>query len=368
MNVVQIVSHFDLGGAERIAINIAKSKESDINYHMIEVVRGSSNFSRDYMKELETAGIKYYRSPFTNSKMGIVFFPIRLIALIKKVCPIAIHTHTEIPDLSLYWTCLLAPRIMQDIKIVRTLHNTVLWNKWKSIGRVVEKFMQKHKANISTSNMITCTYQKEFGFDSNIKLIYNGFTAISQQIYPYIYSGKINILFAGRFVPQKGIPVLINIIKRVDEKVFYFHIAGKGPLEEIILQELGNKSNVRITPPIFSLAQYLSSFDYVFIPSEHEGLNSLSIESSTNKVPVIINDIDGLNETLPQNYPLKVKNNCIDEYMTLFTDVIPTIDRVSLIDSVYQYSCQKFDIQQMQKQYEYIYKTGKKYGCFFHEK
>ena len=99
-----------------------------------------------------------------------------------------------------------------------------------------------------------------------------------------------------------------------------------------------------------------------------EGLNSLSIESSINKVPVIINDIDGLNETLPQNYPLKVKNNCIDEYMTLFTDVIPTIDRVSLIDSVYQYSCQKFDIQQMQKQYEYIYKTGKKYGCFFHEK
>ena len=70
--------------------------------------------------------------------------------------------------------------------------------------------------------------KKEFGFDSNIKLIYNGFTAISQQIYPYIYSGKINILFAGRFVPQKGIPVLINIIKRVDEKVFYFHIAGKG--------------------------------------------------------------------------------------------------------------------------------------------
>lgn len=164
MNVVQIVSHFDLGGAERIAINIAKSKESDINYHMIEVVRGSSNFSRDYMKELETAGIKYYRSPFTNSKMGIVFFPIRLIALIKKVCPIAIHTHTEIPDLSLYWTCLLAPRIMQDIKIVRTLHNTVLWNKWKSIGRVVEKFMQKHKANISTSNMINLYISKRIWF------------------------------------------------------------------------------------------------------------------------------------------------------------------------------------------------------------
>lgn len=76
------------------------------------------------------------------------------------MCPIAIHTHTEVPDLSLYWTCLLFPKIMKDIKIVRTLHNTVLWNKWKSIGGVVEKFMHKRKANISTSNMITCTYQK----------------------------------------------------------------------------------------------------------------------------------------------------------------------------------------------------------------
>ena len=63
-----------------------------------------------------------------------------------------------------------------------------------------------------------------------------------------------------------------------------------------------------------------------------------------------------------------MKNNCTDEYITLFTDVIPTMDRTSLIDSVYQYSCQNFDIQQMQKQYEYIYKTGKKHGCFHREK
>ena len=37
------------------------------------------------------------------------------------------YTYTyRVPDLSLYWTCLLFPKIMKDIKIVRTLHNTVL--------------------------------------------------------------------------------------------------------------------------------------------------------------------------------------------------------------------------------------------------
>lgn len=358
MNVIQIVSHFDLGGAERVAINVSKSRNSDINYHMFEVFRGKSDFSKDYIKEMEAFGIRYYQSPFESTRISIIFSPFRLVKLVRKLRPIAIHTHTEIPDLSLYWTTFLFPKAMESIKIVRTLHNTVLWDNWKVIGRFVERFMQKRKANISTSNMITHTYQKEFDCNCDIKLIYNGFTAMSQKAYPCVCSGKINILFAGRFVSQKGIPVLIDVIKRVDEKLFYFHIAGKGPLEEAILQELGNRSNVHITPPIFSLSQYLSSFDYVFIPSEHEGLNSLSIESSINKVPVIINDIDGLNETLPQDYPLKVKNNAVDEYLKLFTDLIPTIQRECLINCVYQYACQNFDIQRMQKQYEDVYKAN----------
>ncbi len=355
MNVIQIVSHFDLGGAERIAINIAKSKQNNIDYHMIEVIKGTSSFSKKYIKEMEEAGIHYYTSPYLSSKIGIIMFPYRLYKLIKSLNPTAIHTHTEIPDISLYWSYMLYPSLFKGIRIIRTIHNTQLWNKWKRIGHIVEKFMQNHKANISTSQMITQTYESEFGTDKNIQLIYNGFSESQQEKYPNIEKNKINILFAGRFVKQKGIPILIKVIKQVKNKNLVFHIAGKGEYHDLLLQELGNYKNVKITSPIFDIAKYLTSFDYVFIPSEYEGLNSLSIESSINKTLVIINNINGLNETLPKDYILKVNNNSVEEYIQLFDDIIYKINRNELIKRTYHYAQSHFNLNKMQLEYEKLY-------------
>ena len=46
MKVFHIVTHLDLGGAERVAINIANSDNPDIEYHIVEVVRGKSDFTK----------------------------------------------------------------------------------------------------------------------------------------------------------------------------------------------------------------------------------------------------------------------------------------------------------------------------------
>lgn len=45
MKVFHIISHFDLGGAERIAINIAKSSNKKFEYHIVEVVRSHGYFT-----------------------------------------------------------------------------------------------------------------------------------------------------------------------------------------------------------------------------------------------------------------------------------------------------------------------------------
>ena len=44
IKVFHIITHFDLGGSERVAINICKSKNSQIEYHLFEVLRGHFNF------------------------------------------------------------------------------------------------------------------------------------------------------------------------------------------------------------------------------------------------------------------------------------------------------------------------------------
>lgn len=181
----------------------------------------------------------------------------------------------------------------------------------------------KNQANVSNSISVTEAYKKNFGPSLNIPLIYNGFKQSSQSQYEGLdyNNNKIHILFAGRFVPQKGIESLIQIVEAVSEDTFDFTIAGTGPLSELLHTKLGNKSNVKIVPPISNLSSYIGSFDYVLITSIHEGLNSLSIEASYNGTPVIVNDIAGLNETIPSDWPLKfriITLNLIKRYLKNF--------------------------------------------------
>lgn len=353
MKVIQLVTHFDMGGAERVAINIAKSK-SGVKYYMVEVVQGTSSYSEEFKEEMRTNGIEFRCSSIKSNKCAIILSPIRLRHLIKEIKPDVIQTHTEVPDLSLYLTHFIFPRLFKNIKIVRTLHNTVLWSNWKYIGKVAEKFYKSKKANVTNSKMIAKVYQTEFGADENMTLIYNGFNSVGQIPYEGIVEGKKNILFAGRFHKQKGINVLIDTIKKVNPDKFFFHIAGKGELEKELRDGLISQNNVIIRDPIFGLPKYLKSFDYVFIPSVHEGLNSLSIEASLNHTPVIINNCDGLNETVPSDYVLKVSDNSVNGYVNLFK-MLETKDGQEFAKTSYAYALENFSMQKMQKEYEALY-------------
>ena len=60
--VFHLISHFDLGGAERVAANIAKSENKDFEYHIVESLRGSSDFTDGFLAELRSAGVHCHRS------------------------------------------------------------------------------------------------------------------------------------------------------------------------------------------------------------------------------------------------------------------------------------------------------------------
>ncbi len=350
--VFQIITHLEMGGAERIAFNIAKSENKEFEYHIVEVVRGNSAYTKEMIKELESCNIQYHRSNISNNKKAIIFFPFRLKKLYDKYQPSVIHTHTEIPDLSVFIFSKIFPQT--KFKLVRTLHNTVLWQDWNKIGSIVEKWIIKNHANVSNSISVTESYKKKFGTLLDIPLIYNGFKQSSQLQYEGLNSNKIHILFAGRFVPQKGIESLIQVVEAVNESIFDFTIAGTGPLSELLQTELGDKSNVKIVHPISNLSSYIGSFDYVLITSIHEGLNSLSIEASYNGTPVIVNDIAGLNETIPSGWPLKVQNNNIESYKAIFKQ-LPNINQEQLRNMAYDFVDKNFSIAKMQQEYENFY-------------
>ena len=356
MNVFQIITHLDMGGAERVAINLSKSKSEGFSYYIFEVVRGSSTFSSKLKEELRKAGVTYYCSPFSNKKIAICFFWIWFIWKYIALKPNIIHVHTEIPDLAL-WLFRKIAWIFFWIRpqYVRTIHNTELWNKWGGIGKSVEKFYKKHHCNVAISRSTQECYIQRYHSEKPI-IIYNGVQIVQQRPFPSLVKGKINVLFAGRLEPQKGIQTLVKVVESLkDNNNIHFHIIGKGSMKDFVGKTIGLQSNATLYDSIYGLNSYFGSFDYLFMPSVHEGLALMPIEASLAHTPTIINKCPGLKDTMPADWPLAVDGNSVEAFLDIFNNKIKVIDYSEVAEKAYEFAKNKFSLKQMQIAYEKLY-------------
>lgn len=355
MKVFHIVDQLDLGGAVTVAVNIARSRNREFEYHLVEVARGNGRFTNDMLMCLEKESISIHRSFIPYKKLGIVLFSLRFLFIYLKYRPDVIHSHAETSNLSIFLFYRFFGWMFRKTKYVRTIHNTVHWDKWEWIGKVVEPFFIYHHSNVAISYAVQDSYFNLCG--EMPPIIFNGMKEVEQKTFNDLDKSKINVLFAGRLVFQKGIDELIEVIKRCPlEGNIVFWIIGSGDYYKKLEMSVIGRDNVRYQEKIYGLSSYLSSFDFLFMPSNFEGLSLMCIEASLAKVPTIINTCPGLWETLPEDWPLKVSNNNVDEYMEIFSR-LDSFDKEELGMKAYHYAKENFSIDRMQKQYELFYKS-----------
>ena len=377
MRIFHLITHFSLGGAERVAANIAESQTHGMEYHVVEIMRGHTAYTPKFIGELEKAGVRCHRSwmpdvsfHFLFERIAALLFPLRMLYIMLRWRPDVIHTHTETPDLALYVFSRVFPRMLRRVKIVRTIHNTRLWTGLPRTAQWVETFYKSRNANIAISDSVRDSYAERFGEVAPI--INNGVAEVEQNDYFNAqYSTNLNtstpqhlnILFAGRLEPQKGVVVLCKVLKMLaGDARFFFTIAGDGSQRTLVEQTLaeiaaeGKPLNAELVPPIFGLAGYMQSFDYLFMPSEFEGLSMLSMEASLNRLPVIANACPGLADTLPTDWSLLAHGNNIDDYHRIF-NLLPTADRDALTQQAYAFAKERFSVRTMQERYEAWYKA-----------
>ena len=394
MRIFHLITHFSLGGAERVAANIAESQTHGMEYHVVEIMRGRTAYTPKFIGELEKAGVRCHRSwmpdvsfHFLFERIAALLFPLRMLYIMLRWRPDVIHTHTETPDLALYVFSRVFPRMLRRVKIVRTIHNTRLWTGLPRTAQWVEAFFKSRNANIAISNSVRDSYAERFGEVAPI--INNGVAEVEQKDYfsaqqtklktqnsklkiageaennskLKTQNSKLKILFAGRLEPQKGVVVLCKVLKMLaGDARFFFTIAGDGSQRTLVEQTLaeiaaeGKPLNAELVPPIFGLAGYMQSFDYLFMPSEFEGLSMLSMEASLNRLPVIANACPGLADTLPADWSLLAHGNNIDDYRRIF-NLLPTANRDALTQQAYAFAKERFSVRTMQERYEAWYKA-----------
>lgn len=165
-------------------------------------------------------------------------------------------------------------------------------------------------------------------------------------------------MFAGRFCEEKGIDILLAVLKKMaNSDKYHFHIIGAGPCVNDIKAAVVWNNNISVYDKIYGLSQYLESFDYLFMPSRFEGLPLLAIEASLAHTPTIINRCPGLKDTLPEDWPLAVNDNSVDAFVDIFCNKLDTLDYEKLANVAYLYAKKNFSIAKMQREYEKVYES-----------
>ena len=188
MRTFHLITHFSLGGAERVAANIAESQTHGMEYHVVEIMRGRTAYTPKFIGELEKAGVRCHRSwmpdvsfHFLFERIAALLFPLRMLYIMLRWRPDVIHTHTETPDLALYVFSRVFPRMLRRVKIVRTIHNTRLWTGLPRTAQWVEAFFKSRNANIAISDSVRDSYAERFGEVPPI--INNGVAEVEQKDY-----------------------------------------------------------------------------------------------------------------------------------------------------------------------------------------
>ena len=369
ITIYQLITSIQLGGAENVAFQLAEyCKENPLysfEFSVIELYRTRNKYAEEKKKSLADKNIHTLTLFKASKRLSLLFAPIRLAHILWRDRPDIIHSHSDLPDFVLA----SALRILSlfNIKrpaIARTIHNTELWSTHPKLAKYTESAY--HNDWVASVSQGAFKAHKELRLKNKLsvspyqEVIYNGCRVPKRLEHPFnIQSGKINIAFCGRFEVYKGVNTLIWLIEKqnaLHPNLFAFHIIGNGSYLNNILSLAEKHSNVHVYDSVPNISDKLYAFDFIFMPSHFEGLPLVSIESSFAKVPVIASFAPGLDETLPNDWPLRFKLENEDKLLKIFENIKNNYYDLNELKSIaYSFVSDHFSQDKMIEKYSKFY-------------
>jgi glycosyltransferase involved in cell wall biosynthesis len=124
----------------------------------------------------------------------------------------------------------------------------------------------------------------------------------------------LNLLFVGRFASNKGIHILLEVIKELndsgyEDKIVY-NLAGKGPLWSHYSDNFKFK-NVKYLGFV-SDAQLLDLYtknDLFILPTLFEGMPTVVLEAMSYSLPIIVTEVGATSELVNSSNGFLIKKN-----------------------------------------------------------
>ncbi|MDX1737169.1 MAG: glycosyltransferase [Alphaproteobacteria bacterium] len=121
---------------------------------------------------------------------------------------------------------------------------------------------------------------------------------------------RLVILFVGNLTIEKGIPVLREALKSIDQNQILPVFIGDGPEKVKLQSELSNCMTLGVLPHD-QIAYWMQASDILVLPSLHEGLGQVVVEAGFIGLPVIGSNTGGISDLLKENRGTLIEPNNI---------------------------------------------------------
>ncbi|RKG48575.1 glycosyltransferase family 1 protein [Acinetobacter cumulans] len=243
-----------------------------------------------------------------RSILGMLNFSLSFMKILIKEKPDIVHLHSTFAGL-IGRLIILITFNKKNTKVIYCPHAfSFLMSKnifYKKIFAFIEVLLSY------ITDAIICVSKSEFmdaiqyKFPKNkLVIIHNGVkhkTEINQRNLCQIE--KYKLLFVGRFDYQKGIDILFDAIKILNEKKFNFELSLVGDFVNNHNKNIEKIENVNfkgwLTPS--ELKEEYLTHDLIIIPSRWEGFAMVPLEAMSYGLPIIASDIKPFLEIITHN-------------------------------------------------------------------
>ena len=303
MKLAVILSSLDSGGLERTCLHLIQEwARQGIQVDL--VVGRADGRLRDE--------IPYDAQVFEIASRASVFFPLGLRRYLQQRRPT--HIISAGYDISVIALC-IANTVSNNVSVTVALHG-VLTNqletskgfqrvKYRALIWLLKHNLKSAHALVAVSKGLAEDLQKHLTLNEKpITVIYN--PVITDQTWKKIAAplnacpvpdGVEWIVYVGRFVPEKGLDVLLGAFKAIStETNVHLVLVGDGPLESSLKSqavELGVKDRIHFIGFQRNPFPWMREANVLVLPSRSEGLGNVLIEAMACGTQVIACDCPG---------------------------------------------------------------------------
>lgn len=295
------IGEYVQGGVATYIKTLLSDDDKEIENHLLLAWEKS-----EHEWNLPTEQVHYYHN-YRRSIGSVLKAMLKIRQSIKNIKPDVIYCHST-------WAGVLARFPMLLIgKNCRVIYNAHGWAflrdtaEWKrKIFAGVERLLTNVTDKIINVSKYEYNTAVKYGINKEkMCVIYSGISANKKPITKKITmpSDRINLLFVGRFDPQKGIDWLLKVFPKCPRKDIHLYVIGDNVVSNGMGIEKKNTEKVTFLGWVNhdELPAYYEACDAVIMPSRWEAFGLVAIEAMKYGKPVIASNRGALPEIVIHN-------------------------------------------------------------------